>query len=111
MAGSSHWSLGGESDSSEGAVGPRFDVACRLRALPGRFASSYRTLVPARLDQQSGAVLLEAGGVVCTVEGNRVVPGATRMDLTGSALTIRPAAWAGEVPTTVRWEYVVSLVN
>ena len=71
----------------------------------------YRTLVPARMDQQSGAVLLDARGVVCMVQCRRIAGDAALMELAGSTLIVRPDSSAYELPMTVRWKYMVSLLN
>jgi hypothetical protein len=109
IAGGSHWSLAVEPFAGGTGAGLQFDVACRVRAAPGRLASSYRLLVPARMDEP-GAVLLEAApGAVCSLRLDERGEAFGQRDLSDSTLTIRPPSTAGELPATIRWRYSISL--
>jgi len=111
MAGRSHWSLGVETVAGTKESGMQFDVACRLRSAAGRLASRYRVLVSARIDPQTGDVLLETDGICCRVRPEIVAGSAAQFGLANSVLTIQPPPALGGVPSTVRWRYSISLVS
>ncbi|MCE9547152.1 MAG: hypothetical protein K8T25_16890, partial [Planctomycetia bacterium] len=111
--GRSHWSLSVELDAQAWRI--TFDAAVRLKELPARLGSAYRTMVAARADS-AGALILAVDGLAVRVEATvfpNQPPGtpAAKLRATddGLAIWLEPAGL--RLPCTVRWGYTITRID
>lgn len=95
QAGKSHWSISVETIEGDTGETLRFDVACRVRALPNWLGSTYR---------RTDAVASQTARLGLTNESTEVKPA---QDLLTCVCTIKPES-VTKYPATLRWSYRIT---
>ena len=94
MAGSSHWSLSCSLDAESRRI--EFDVAVRLKTVPGWLGSRYR-FAPGVAADQAGALVAESISMPLTTSAESLVA--------DDSISFRPLGPLASVPTTARWQF------
>lgn len=95
QAGKSHWSISVETIEIAGEEALRFDVACRVRALPTWLGTTYR---------RTDAVISQTARLQLTNESTEVEPS---HDSLTCACMIKPES-VTKYPATFRWAYRIT---